>query len=696
MKKRFLSLLLSATLLAGLVPGAFAASDIDGHWANKFISYLNDEGIYKASATTGKYEPDREMTRAEFMRYVNRAFHFTQTAPISYTDVKTNAWYYETVQIAEKYGYINGVGNNKMDPDGKVTREQAATIIGRLYKADPGNVSPASLSFTDKEQVSKWSAGYIKAAADKGFLAGYSDGSFKPQKVVTRAEVAKILYFYLGTSLSTAGKAYTGGDLKSDTANVTISENCTLSDATITGDLYISEGLASDAVTLTNVTVEGSIIVSGGTVTMMNTTSDHILVSSPMGRLLQVTATGASHIKTTEIQSAATLYERGLTTAGYEGFSDVIVDGDASVSLTLDAAVANMQIDSKAAVSMTANASVYHLTFNEAATLTGYGTVYQADVKKSGISIAKDITVAGYTLAKGVSAVINGGTVTTSSSAGVSPTKIEVDLNDLTKLGTGVDISLPTGVTASSVTGDGIILSPSVGYTKTSSGLRVLTSYLATLSKGNHTLVITMSDGKKASVAVSVANSSASADAIDLSFDRYYKSSGFKDLNVRVSGVSAESDIRRVVLGLSNLDFGFNSSTRNLVLRRGVLAQLREGSYTVTVDLADGNSQMLSLTVTDSTPADVTTLVGEYDTYNPVEPGFTVDELSRLSVRSVTTVKSGSVQTLAANTDYTVGTRTLTLKKAALEKYRAAKGIVEFTVTLSDNSTITLLVDYIS
>lgn len=49
-------------------------------------------------------------------------------------------------------------------------------------------------------------------------------------------------------------------DLKTDTTNVTISENCTLSDAAIQGDLYITEGLGSDAVTLTNVTVNGSII----------------------------------------------------------------------------------------------------------------------------------------------------------------------------------------------------------------------------------------------------------------------------------------------------------------------------------------------------------------------------------------------------------------------------------------------------
>ena len=136
MKKRLLAALLSAVLLLTLVPTAFAASDLDGHWAKKYIDYLADEDIINPSATTGKYQPDAKVTRAEFMRYINRAFHFTETASISYTDVPKNAWYYETVCIAQKYGYINGVGSGKMDPTGTVTREQAATIIGRLYKAD--------------------------------------------------------------------------------------------------------------------------------------------------------------------------------------------------------------------------------------------------------------------------------------------------------------------------------------------------------------------------------------------------------------------------------------------------------------------------------------------------------------------------------------------------------------------------------
>ena len=315
--------------------------------------------------------------------------------------------------------------------------------------------------------MSDWAAGYIKAAADKGFIAGYSDGTFQPGKVVSRGEVAKILYYYLGTSLSTAGKAYTGADLKTDTTNVTIFRKtpARCPDAAIQGDLYITEGLGGPGCRDADqcVPVNGSIIVSGGTVTMVNTTSDHMIVSSPMGRLMQVTATGATHIKQTEVQTAATLYEKGLTTTEYEGYADVVVNGGERVSLTLDANVTNLTLEDEATVSTTAGAAVYHLTADKAASITGYGSVYQADINADGVSFASSVTVSGYTLGRGVTATIGGQSVSVSSTAGVEPASISVDLNDLSALGSGVNISLPSGKSVSSVTCDGATLSPSVG-----------------------------------------------------------------------------------------------------------------------------------------------------------------------------------------------------------------------------------------
>ena len=115
--KKVLSAVLTAALLVSTVPAAFAASDIDGHWAKSYITELHENGIINPSANTGNYGPDDKVTRWEFMRYINRAFGFTEKADISFSDVNSSDVFYETVQIAVKQGYINGVGNNRMAPD---------------------------------------------------------------------------------------------------------------------------------------------------------------------------------------------------------------------------------------------------------------------------------------------------------------------------------------------------------------------------------------------------------------------------------------------------------------------------------------------------------------------------------------------------------------------------------------------------
>ncbi|RHV82509.1 S-layer homology domain-containing protein [Butyricicoccus sp. OF10-2] len=88
--KKVLSAVLTAALLVSTVPAAFAASDIDGHWAKSYITELHENGIINPSASTGNYGPDDKVTRWEFMRYINRAFGFTEKADISFSDVNSS------------------------------------------------------------------------------------------------------------------------------------------------------------------------------------------------------------------------------------------------------------------------------------------------------------------------------------------------------------------------------------------------------------------------------------------------------------------------------------------------------------------------------------------------------------------------------------------------------------------------------
>ncbi len=161
-------------------PAALAA-DIDSHWSKPYVTSLHELGIINPSASTGNYTPEASVTRWEFMRYINRAFDFTEKASISFSDVKSSDMYYETIQIAVKHGYINGTGNNKMDPEGTLTREQAATILGRLHKYAPTASASKLDVFTDKSKISSYATSYVAEAVSQGYINGYTDGTFKPQ-----------------------------------------------------------------------------------------------------------------------------------------------------------------------------------------------------------------------------------------------------------------------------------------------------------------------------------------------------------------------------------------------------------------------------------------------------------------------------------------------------------------------------------
>ena len=106
-----------------------------------------------------------------------------------------------------------------------------------------------------------------------------------------------------------------------------------------------------------------------------------------------------------------------MLTDGYDGFENVTVCGGNKVSLTVDADLLKLTVNAPATVTTTAAAKVYHLRANRAATVTGYGSVYQADVRTDGVSFTKDVALGGYTLASGVSVSVAGENRTASSTA---------------------------------------------------------------------------------------------------------------------------------------------------------------------------------------------------------------------------------------------------------------------------------------
>lgn len=697
--KRFLSGALAGALLLTASPIAFAASDIESHWAKSYIDYMNELGVMKASSD-GSYKPDQAISRAEFMRYLNRAFHFTEKASISYSDVTdTTAWYYEPVQIAVAHGYINGMGNNKMDPLGNLTREQAATIIGRLHKYTP-TATASGLTFTDKSKIQSWSAGYIAEAVDEGYIVGYPDGSFKPQDLITRAQMAKILYAYMGTSLDHTDGSYTGGNLRSDTDNVTICEPGTLSDAEIDGDLYITEGVLSGTVELHNVQVKGTLVVSGGNVVLDGVDAASMILSTPLSSVLSVSATGETNIGTTEIQAAASLRESNLdVSAG--GFADLLVTGEDKPAISLDGDVWDVKVQGDCAISTTSASSINALTADAAVTVTGYGSIQKAVINKKGVSLA--VEPASYELASGVSAEIAGTTVSSSNAVTVAPSSLSVDLADTSSLDFYTDFTVSGNPdTITKLVCDGTALTSNTDYRTTEDGFRLYKAYLTALKEGSHTVSVYFEDGTKGALTVKVINSAKnSVDVSTMDFDKYHDSLDYANLDVTLSlatGVTLSSVKLAGTMLERGTDYTYNATTGAVIFQRTSLEKKSTGSYTITFTVSGGNNPTVTLNVQDSSPKnEISPTTVDFDA-NTSSGGYR-DVTVKLTAVDHATLKSITANSTKLTEDwqYKLDGQNVILNKGAVADF-AEDGATycNFIFQMSTGESPTLRVNYVT
>src|SRR5450756_167812 len=191
--KRIIAVLAIICLMFSLMPAntfAFQATDISGHWAQVKIQSWIDKGLIKGYPD-GTFKPDQDITRAEFMALVNRAFGYTAVAPITYTDVKAGSWYAPEVAKAQAAGYITGYPDGTMKPENPITREEVATIVARIKNLTSD--ANAADKYTDASKISSWRKGEVGAVTSAKIMQGYPDGSFMPQGLITSAEVVEAL-----------------------------------------------------------------------------------------------------------------------------------------------------------------------------------------------------------------------------------------------------------------------------------------------------------------------------------------------------------------------------------------------------------------------------------------------------------------------------------------------------------------------
>lgn len=147
----------------------------------------------------GSVHPNANITRGEvsmiFYRLLAdnvRAANSGSRAP--YGDVASTAWYADAVATLSRMGILKGYEDGTFKPDAAVTRAEFATIASRFDKLATG-----TKTFKDVP-ASHWAYAAISSAAEKGWVSGYEDGTFRPDRAITRAEVAKLTNAVLNRS----------------------------------------------------------------------------------------------------------------------------------------------------------------------------------------------------------------------------------------------------------------------------------------------------------------------------------------------------------------------------------------------------------------------------------------------------------------------------------------------------------------
>lgn len=162
------------------------------------------EALTKRGIINGKgdesFDPGGTMTRAEFASIVVKALCLPERTGKEFADVNTGDWFYSAVNTASAYGIVSGESENTFDPNGKLSREEAAVIITRASslagldtKIADGEARDVLAEFTDYISASSWAMDAL-AFCCKAKILDRSATELAPTAPALREQVADMVY----------------------------------------------------------------------------------------------------------------------------------------------------------------------------------------------------------------------------------------------------------------------------------------------------------------------------------------------------------------------------------------------------------------------------------------------------------------------------------------------------------------------
>ncbi|MDR1217679.1 MAG: S-layer homology domain-containing protein [Oscillospiraceae bacterium] len=189
------------------VPGK-TFEDIRGHANAAAIEALASREIINGKSDV-RFDPDATVTRAEFAAIVTRGLGLRSVEPgggYPFGDVPSGKWYFSSVYTAYYYEIVSGVGGGAFNPEGEITREQAAVMTVRAAKLAGLDTELADVEildtlapFGDYRTVSDYAREQLAFCYMNGIMDD-TEFDIEPKEAVTRAEIAETLYRMLDSA----------------------------------------------------------------------------------------------------------------------------------------------------------------------------------------------------------------------------------------------------------------------------------------------------------------------------------------------------------------------------------------------------------------------------------------------------------------------------------------------------------------
>lgn len=165
------------------------------------VGWMHEELLllYKKNAVQGvknaegqwEFHPEKAVSRAEMLKIALLALGMEEGSALpnpKFSDVPEGSWYYTYVAYAKAHGIVEGYGDGSFHPEAPMKRSEAIALLLKIQ-----NITPAKATTSTFKDVEGWAVPWVNEGARRGYIGGYTDGTFRPYGELSRAEAVKIL-----------------------------------------------------------------------------------------------------------------------------------------------------------------------------------------------------------------------------------------------------------------------------------------------------------------------------------------------------------------------------------------------------------------------------------------------------------------------------------------------------------------------